>query len=174
MLIINQQKYKTIASTLTRATMEVYKDCPEKVQTVLTWREWFTWHRCNLAARESGLECACVNNDNFTVLVSGGGRHCWVSTCTVWLSHSKWLSKKSNKSASNFALSLNIPPWILLGWFRRPQLWTTGDWQLHHNNTPALASHLLQFFWQNIKSPRWLSPLTAQMSRPTTSGFSQS
>ena len=36
MLIINQHKYKTIASTLTRAMMEVYKDCPEKVQTVLT------------------------------------------------------------------------------------------------------------------------------------------
>ena len=29
---------------------------------------------CNLAAKESGLECACVNNDDFTVLVSEGGR----------------------------------------------------------------------------------------------------
>ena len=26
---------------------------------------------CNLAGKESGLECACVNNDDFTVLVSG-------------------------------------------------------------------------------------------------------
>ena len=25
----------------------------------------------NLAAKESGLECTCVNNDDFTVLVSG-------------------------------------------------------------------------------------------------------
>ena len=31
-------------------------------------------HRYNLAAKGSGLECACVNNDNFTVLVSGGAR----------------------------------------------------------------------------------------------------
>ena len=30
--------------------------------------------QCNLAAKESGLECACVNNDDFTVLVSGGDR----------------------------------------------------------------------------------------------------
>ena len=30
-------------------------------------------HWCNLAAKESGLECTGVNND-FTVLVSGGGR----------------------------------------------------------------------------------------------------
>ena len=27
-------------------------------------------------------------------------------------------------------------------------------------------------FWQNIKSPRWLSPPTAQISCPVTSGFS--
>ena len=27
----------------------------------------------NLAAKESGLEWACVNNDDFTVLASGGG-----------------------------------------------------------------------------------------------------
>ena len=26
-------------------------------------------HQCNLAAKESGLECACMNNDDFTVLV---------------------------------------------------------------------------------------------------------
>ena len=30
----------------------------------------------NLVAEESGLECTCVNNNNFTVLVSGGGIHC--------------------------------------------------------------------------------------------------
>ena len=53
--------------------------------------QWFTQHWCNLAAKESGLECACVNNDDFTVLVSGGSRCHWVSMCAVWLSHSKWL-----------------------------------------------------------------------------------
>ena len=30
----------------------------------------------NLATKESGLECACVNNDDFTVLVSGSGGSC--------------------------------------------------------------------------------------------------
>ena len=53
-------------------------------------------HGCNLAAQESGLECAGVNNDDFTVLVSGGGRCCWVSMCTVWPSHSKWRSRATN------------------------------------------------------------------------------
>ena len=31
-----------------------------------------------------------MNNDDFIVLVSGGGRCCWVSMCTVWPSHSSW------------------------------------------------------------------------------------
>ena len=33
-------------------------------------------HPCKLADKESGLECACMNNDNFTILVNGGGRCC--------------------------------------------------------------------------------------------------
>ena len=46
-------------------------------------------NRCNLAAKESGLEHAFVNKDDFSVLISGGGRHPWVNRCTVWLSHSE-------------------------------------------------------------------------------------
>ena len=56
------------------------------------------------------------------------------------------MTEESNEFASNFGLSLNIPPQKLSGWFRRPQLWATGDWQLHHNNMPAHASHLVQSF----------------------------
>ena len=63
---------------------------------------------CNLTTKERGVECTCVINDDFTVLVSGGGRCHWVSMCTVGLSHSKWLSEYSDEFASNFALSLNI------------------------------------------------------------------
>ena len=64
--------------------------------------------------------------------------------------------------ALNFVLSLNISPWKLFRWFRRPQLWATGDWQLHHNNAHAQASRVVQFLW-NIKSPRWLSPLRPRL-----------
>ena len=45
----------------------------------------------NPAAKENGLERACVNKDDFTVLVSGGSRHRWMSMSTLWPSHSKWL-----------------------------------------------------------------------------------
>ena len=31
--------------------------------------------RCYLAAKESGLECACMNSDDFTVLVCVGDRY---------------------------------------------------------------------------------------------------
>ena len=48
--------------------------------------------------------------------------------------------------ASHFALSLSIPPGKLFRWFRRPQLWATGDWQLHQGNVPAHASRLMQTF----------------------------
>ena len=43
-------------------------------------------------------------------------------------------------------LSLNIPLQKLFWWFRRPQLWATGNWQLHHNNMPTHASGLVQSF----------------------------
>ena len=42
--------------------------------------------------------------------------------------------------------SLNIPPQKLFAWFRRLQLWATGDWQLHHDNAPTHASRLMQSF----------------------------
>ena len=53
------------------------------VQPLSIW-EQFVQHQCNLAAKEGRLECTCMNNDDFTVLVSGGSRHHWVSMWTVW------------------------------------------------------------------------------------------
>ena len=100
----------------------------------------------NLAVKECAQECTLVNNVNFTVLVSGGGRCHWVSMCTMWPLHARLLRELNNKYISNFESSLNIPPQKLFGWFRRPQLWATGDWQLHQDNVPAHASRLVQSF----------------------------
>ena len=122
------------------------------------------WRLCSqgewyLATKESGLECTCGNNDNFTVLVSGGGRRHWVSMRTVWPSHSKWLSKYTNKSASNFTLSLNIPLWKLFGWFRRLQLWATGNWQLHQQpDSSCIMSHA-EVFGETSNHPGDSAPL---------------
>ena len=101
-------------------------------------------HWCKPAAKKSGLECVCVNDHYFAVLVLGGSRHSWLNMSTVWPLHSKWRSKQSKESASYFALNLNILLWKLLGWFRRPHLWASGDWQLHHDKVPTRKSHLVQ------------------------------
>ena len=55
--------------------------------------------------------------------------------------------------------------------FQRLQLWATSDWQLHHNNLPPHASCLVQSFWQNIKSSRWLSHPRAQNQCPAIPPF---
>ena len=88
-----------------------------------------------------------MNSDNFIVLVSGDRRRCRVNMCAVRPLHSKWVSKKSQKSASDFVLSLNIPLWKRFRWFRwRPQLWARGDWQLHQDTVPVHAPCLVQSF----------------------------
>ena len=62
-----------------------------KSATIVNIMRWFGLYWCNLTAKESGLEFTCVNNDDFTVSVSGGGRYHWVSMCTVW---SEWVEQQ--------------------------------------------------------------------------------
>ena len=45
-----------------------------------------------------------------------------------------------------FCIKLEDPSAETIQWFRRPQLWATGDWQLHQDNVPTHASHLVQSF----------------------------
>ena len=81
-----------------------------------------------------------MDNDDFTVLVSGGGRRHWMSMCTVWPSHSKWLEQQI---CIKFCIKFE-PSSKETGWLRRLQLRATATWQLHHDNAPAHASRLMQ------------------------------
>ena len=45
-----------------------------KSPAIVNKHEWFVQHQYNLAAKESELECTCMNSDDFTVLVDGGSR----------------------------------------------------------------------------------------------------
>ena len=45
--------------------------------------------------------------------------------------------------------------------------------QLHHDKAPAHCTALVQVLWQSITSPRSVSPPTAQIWLPATSGFRQ-
>ena len=103
----------------------------------------------------------------------GGSRPRWVSMCTVWLSHSKWLSEYSKESTWNFAISLSTPLWKLFRWFRRPQLWVTGDWQLHHNIIPTHAWRLMHSFLAKHEITQVTQPPTAQIWHPASSAFPQ-
>ena len=112
---------------------------------------------CNLEAKESGLECTCVNNDAFTVLVSGGRTPYWVSPCTVWPSYSKWVIEQ--QICIKFCIKLEHLPWKLFRWFRRPQLWETGYWQLHHLSTPTHTSSPMQSFFAKHQMIQVTQPL---------------
>ena len=96
---------------------------------------------------------------------------CWLCALCGHCIQNDWASR-ATKLHQILHQSPNIPLWKVFRWFRRPQLWATGDWQLHHHSMPAHASHLLQSFLWSIKTPRWLSPSTAQVWHPVTSGFS--
>ena len=124
----------------------------------------FVWHRCNLAAKESGLKWTCVNNDDFTVLVSGGSRSLGVSMCTVWPFHSKWLSELEQWICIKICIKLEHSSMATI-WMNQKAT-AMGNWWL-----TALSQQRV-FLW-NIKSPRWLSPAADQFWYPATFGFSQ-
>ena len=88
-----------------------------------------------------------MNNDNFTVLVSGVGVVVdaieWACVPCGHCIQNDWVEQRT---CIRF---WNITPRKLLGWFRRPQLWATGDWQLHHDNVPAHA----EFFGKASSHP---------------------
>ena len=67
-----------------------------------------------------------------------------------------------------FALSLNIPPWKLFRWFRKPQLEIGSFIMTVH---PLMHHVSCRIFLWNIKSLRWLTPATAQIWCPVTSSF---
>ena len=80
-----------------------------------------------------------------------------VHCVTIAFKMSQWVS---NESASDFALSLNIPPWKLFGWWlRRLQLWATGDGQRHHTTHCACVTHCAECFGETSNHPGDSSPL---------------
>ena len=129
------------------------------------------WHPCNLAAKDSGLEHTCVNNDDFTVLDSGGSRHCSVSMCTCVV-----ITFKMTEWATNLHQTLCSACTFLCGNYSDDSEGRSCG-QLVIGSfitiTCPLMYHILCSFWCNIKSPRWLSLPTTQIWSPTTSGFPQ-
>ena len=113
-----------------------------------------------------------MNNDDFTVLVSGGGRCHWVSMCIVWPLHSKWLNGYSNESISHIVLSLNFP---LQNYLDDSEGRSYGQLVIGSFITtmhPLMHHVSWRVFWQNIKSLRWLSSLQPRFGDRAIPGFS--
>ena len=117
-------------------------------------------HWCNLAAKESGLECACVNNVDFTGLVSGGGRQSWVSMCAVWPSPSKWLTEYSNKSEYRFCIKLEHSSVETILMIRKAA--AMGNWWLAASSwqhTLSCIKSYTEFFGETSNHPLDSVPL---------------
>ena len=78
---------------------------------------------------------------------------CVVVTFKIWLS---WVEPRI---CTKFCVKLEHSSTEPMQWFKRPQLRATADWQLHHDNVPARASHLVQFFGGTWNHPDDSAPL---------------
>ena len=47
-------------------------------------------------------------------------------------------------------------------WWKQPQLWATGDWQLHQDNEPTQGSHLVQSFLVKHQITQVTQPLSSE------------
>ncbi|GFT43122.1 histone-lysine n-methyltransferase setmar-like protein [Trichonephila clavipes] len=62
-----------------------------------------------------------------------------------WKFPSEPRPKKASQSRSNIKSMLIFFLIMRIGiWRKRPQLWESGDWLLHHDNAPAHTSNLVQ------------------------------
>ena len=123
-----------------------------------------------LSVKRSGLKCSCAINEDFAVLVIRAvdllSEHAYCVAITF-----KMTERVEQQICLKFCVKLKCSSMETI--WMMPQLWATGDWQLHHDNASNSCITSCAVFWWNIKSPRWLSPTTAQVWHPVTSGFSQ-
>ena len=113
-----------------------YEVCPETIWPFWISSERVTWPSCNLAASQRRHYCTLSSGVSKSAV-----RRRWLSLCTAWSSHSRWLSEQIS-----FITTMHLP-------------------------IPQLSCRL---FWLNIASLRSVSPPTAHIWLPATSGFSQS
>ena len=78
--------------------------------------------------------------------------------CVFWLGRCwpSWV----HPTRPNNEYYLNVLHWLrdAMQW-KQLWLWATGDWQLHHDNLPSHASHLLEFFGKTSNHPGDSVPL---------------
>ena len=131
------------------------------------------WHWCNLAAKDSGLKSACVNNDSFTVRISGGSRHplsehvsCVVVTfkMTEWVEW--WICIK-------FCVKLEHSSTETIWMIQKAT--AMGNWCLAASARQHAQSRITsptEFFGKTSNHPGELDPHTPWIWHHATYGFS--
>ena len=127
--------------------------------------------KCNLSAKELGLECIWLSIDHFPALVSGAVDAPEWACVLVGITF-KVTESGEQRICIRFYVKLIIRLCKLLGWLWRLQLWATGDWQLHHDNMTVVHHVYCRVFWLNIWSTRWLRPLHPWFASLWLNGFS--
>ena len=131
-----------------------------KSLAIVNITERSVWHQCNLAAKENMLECTLTCKQWWLHCTSQRGwwmplsEHVYSVAVTF-----KMTEQVEQHTCFKFCIKLEHSSVGIFGWFRRPQLCATGDRQLHHDNTPAHASHLVQCFLVKNEITQWLSLL---------------
>ena len=159
--------------TIKTLIVTAIKVWPEKVQPFLTEWELLRQHQCKTTAKDSGLECTCVKNDDFSILVSGGDDNIkWACALCGHGFQNDWVSR-----------AMNLHQILHEAWlFLHENYWddseTCSYGQLVIGSCITMMHPLMHHiscivFWWNFKSSRWLRPSTAQIWCPATSGFSQ-
>ncbi len=95
-----------------------------------------------------------------------------VFLCTHGLNMHQWIAytRAVRKSSSHVKWKI----WELLSDKKRPQLWTTGDWRLHHNNVPAYVSRLVySFLWKHLITLATQPPLQPRFGALRLLAFSK-
>ena len=116
------------------------------------------WNWCNLVAKESGLECTFVNNDDSFYQVMGGSDTTeWACVLCGHHIQNDWLSR-----AMNLYQILRHPWTLRCGNYSDDSEGCSCE-QLEVGSfitTTCLLTHHIscRVFWWNIKLLRWLSP----------------
>ena len=113
---------------------------------------------------------ACMNNDDFTVLVSGGGRFCWVRACVLCSLHiqNDWASRTINLHQILFKLEHSSMETIqLIKKVITGSHLVIGNWWLAASlrDVPAHASWVVQsVFGKTSNCPDDSAPLQPRFS----------
>ena len=125
-------------------------------ESFLKSSDWFKHLHIYKTATESGLECACVNSDNFAALGSGGGRWHWACVLCGCCIQNDWVEQWI---CIKFCVKLEHCSMETIQMIQKAASMATGDWQLHRDHMPTHASCFMQSFLAKHQITQVTQPL---------------